>query len=59
MEILFVINLCKEMRNNVIISKMKEIIKNWHNIVNYVNIVLFIYLGTDSNIYNKSVNDFS
>lgn len=59
MEILFVINLCKEMRNNVIISKMKEIIKNWYNIVNYVNIVLFIYLGTDSNIYNKSVNDFS
>lgn len=47
------------MRNNVIISKMKEIIKNWYNIVNYVNIVLFIYLGTDSNIYNKSVNDFS
>lgn len=59
MEILFVINLWKEMRNNVIISKMKEIIKNWYNIVNYVNIVLFIYLGTDSNIYNKSVNDFS
>lgn len=59
MENLLVINLCKEMRNYIIISKMKEMIKNCYTTMSYVNIVLFIYLGTDSNIYNKSVRDFS